>query len=282
VIAIVLGLGASLSWGVADFIGGIQSRRLPVVAVVLASQLSGLVLALVIVAIRGKAPPGGDWPIYAALSSIGGIVGLTTFYRALSIGAMGVVAPLSSTGAVIPVVVGIAGGDRPSMLQGAGLGLALAGVALAAREAGDEAAESGPVSKGAGLALLSAAGFGCFFIAMDRASNADVLWAVTVNRALSVSLLGAALVLVVRPKLHLVARDLRTLAVVGTLDITANGLFALAATKGLVSVVAVLSSLYPVVTVVLARFVLGERLHRVQRLGAAVALLGVALISGGA
>jgi drug/metabolite transporter (DMT)-like permease len=109
-----------------------------------------------------------------------------------------------------------------------------------------------------------------------------VLWAVTVNRLLSVSLLGAALLLVARPKLHLGVRDVRTLAVVGTLDITANGLFALAATKGLVSVVAVLSSLYPVVTVVLARFVLGERLHRVQRLGAAVALVGVALISSGA
>jgi drug/metabolite transporter (DMT)-like permease len=281
VIAIVLGLAASLSWGVADFIGGMQSRRLPVVAVVLASQLSGGARAVVVVAIRGEGPPGGDWAIYAALSSIGGIVGLTAFYRALSIGAMGVVAPLSSTGAVIPVVVGIAGGDRPTMLQGAGLGLALAGVALAAREAGEEAAKSGPVSRGAGLALLSAVGFGCFFVAMDRASGADVLWAVTVNRALSVSLLGAAL-LVIRPKLQLGARDLRTLAVVGTLDIGANGLFALAATKGLVSIVAVLSSLYPVVTVVLARLVLGERLHRVQRLGAAVALLGVALISSGA
>jgi drug/metabolite transporter (DMT)-like permease len=282
VIAIVLGLAASLSWGVADFIGGMQSRRLPVVAVVLASQLCGLVLAVVVVAIRGEAPPPGDWAIYAALSSVGGIVGLTAFYRALSIGAMGVVAPLSSTGAVIPVVVGIAGGDRPSMLQGAGLGLALAGVALAAREAGEEAAKSGPVSRGAGLALLSAVGFGCFFVAMHRASRADVLWAVTVNRALSVSLLAAVLLLVIRPKLELRGRDIRTLAVVGTLDIGANGLFALASTKGLVSIVAVLSSLYPVVTVVLARLVLGERLHRVQRLGAAVALLGVALISSGA
>jgi drug/metabolite transporter (DMT)-like permease len=282
VIAIVLGLTASLSWGVADFIGGIQSRRLPVVAVVLASQLSGLALALVIVAIRGEGPPAGDWPIYAGLSSIAGIVGLTSFYRALSIGAMGVVAPLSSTGAVIPVVVGIAGGDRPTTLQGAGLGLALAGVALAAREASEEARESGPVSRGAGLALLSAAGFGCFFVAMHEASGPDVLWAVTVNRALSVSLLAAVLLLVIRPKLELRGRDIRTLAVVGTLDIAANGLFALAATKGLVSIVAVLSSLYPVVTVVLARLVLGERLHRVQRLGAAVALLGVALISSGA
>lgn len=279
-IAIVLGLAASLSWGVADFLGGIQSRRMPVVAVVLGSQLAGLVLVGSIVAVRGELPPPGDWLIYAVLSSIGGIIGLTAFYRALSIGSMGVVAPLSSTAAVIPVVVGIATGDRPSALQGAGVVLAILGVVLASREAGEEAHESRAVARGAGLALVSAVGFGCFFLAMDRASNADVLWAVCVNRAMSVSLLGAAL-LVTRPRLALGGGDLRTLAVVGVLDITANGLFAAASTKGLVSVVAVLASLYPVATVILARFVLGERLHVIQRVGAGVALVGVALISAG-
>ena len=279
-IAIVLGLAASLSWGVADFIGGLQSRRMPVVAVVLGSQLSGLALVAVIVAIRGEAPPAGDWVLYAALSSIGGIVGLTAFYRALSIGAMGVVAPLSSTAAIIPVVVGIATGDRPSAVQGAGVALAVAGVALASREASEEARESRAVSRGAGLALVSAVGFGSFFLAMDRASDADVLWAVCVNRAVSVSLLGLALV-AIRPKVGLRPADMRTLAIVGTLDIAANVFFAIASTKGLVSIVAVLSSLYPVTTVVLARVVLRERLHAVQRIGAAVALAGVALISGG-
>jgi drug/metabolite transporter (DMT)-like permease len=280
VLAIALGLAASLSWGVADFIGGIQSRRMPVVAVVLGSQLSGLALVGVLVALRGKAPPGGDFAIYAALSSVGGIIGLTAFYKALSIGAMGVVAPLSSTAAVIPVAVGIATGDRPSTLQGIGVAVAICGVILASREAGEEARESRAVSRGAGFALISAVGFGCFFLAIDRASDGDVLWAVTINRMVSVSLLGLAL-LAMRPKIGLRPVDMRTLGIVGVLDIAANGLFALAATKGLVSVVAVLSSLYPVMTVILARVVLKERLAAVQRIGAFTALAGAALISAG-
>src|SRR3954470_7380364 len=197
-VAIALGLAASLSWGVADFFGGIQARRMAVVAVVLGSQLAGLVLAAVVVAIRGEAPPGGDFVIYAALSSIGGILGLTAFYKALSIGAMGVVAPLSSTAAVIPVVVGIGTGDQLSAVQGLGIAVAIAGVLLASREASDEAQTSRAVSAGAGLALMSAVGFGCFFLAIDRASDQDVLWAVCVNRTVSVSLLGLAL-LATRP-----------------------------------------------------------------------------------
>jgi drug/metabolite transporter (DMT)-like permease len=273
--AIALGLAASLSWGVADFLGGIQSRRMPVVAVVLGSQLAGLVLVAAIVAVRGEGIPGGDFLIYASLSSVGGIAGLTAFYKALSIGAMGVVAPLSSLAAAIPLVVGIATGDRPSALQGVGVGVAIVGVLLASREAG----EHGPnVAKGAGFALVSAVGFGCFFLAIDKASDGDVLWAVCVNRTVSVTLLGLAL-LATRPKLALRTADMRTLAIVGVLDILANGFFALAATQGLVSVVAVLASLYPVVTVALARVVLKERLRAVQRVGAALALAGVALIS---
>src|SRR4051794_21051384 len=278
--AIALGLAASLSWGTADFIGGLQARRIPVVAVVLGSQLAGLVLVALIVLIRGEAPPGGDFALYAALSSIGGIIGLTAFYTALSIGPMGVVAPLSATAAVIPVIVGVATGDRPSAIQAVGVVVAVTGVVLASREASDEAERSRTVSKGVGFALISAVGFGCFFLLIDRASDADVLWAVSVNRTVSVLLLALAL-LATRPQVGLKAADMRVLAVVGILDVTANGLFAVAATMGLVSVVAVLSSLYPVMTVILARVVLKERLRAVQRIGAAAALVGVALISAG-
>lgn len=277
--AIALGLAASLSWGVADFLGGIQSRRMPVVAVVLGSQLAGLVLVAAVLAVRGEAPPGGDFALYAALSSLAGIVGLTAFYQALSIGSMGVVAPLSSCAAVIPLVVGLATGDRPSAVQGVGVAVAIVGVLLASREAGEHG--GAVVAKGAGLALVSAVGFGCFFLAMDKASDGDVLWAVGVNRTMSVALLGLAL-LATRPKLGLKPTDMRTLAIVGVLDIAANGFFALASTKGLVSVVAVLASLYPVVTVVLARLILKERLQVIQRIGAALALTGAALISAGA
>src|SRR3954463_10571766 len=158
--AIALGLAASLSWGVADFFGGIQSRRMPVVAVVLGSQFAGLVLVAAIVAIRGEPFPGDDdFVPFAALSSVAGIVGLTSFYKGLSVGAMGVVAPLSSLAAAIPLVVGIATGDRPSAVQGAGVTVAIVGVLLASREAGE--AGRGNVAKGAGFALISAVGFGC-------------------------------------------------------------------------------------------------------------------------
>jgi drug/metabolite transporter (DMT)-like permease len=279
VFAIALGLAASLSWGVADFLGGIQSRRMPAVAVVLGSQFAGLVLVAAVVAVRGKGIPGGDFALYAALSSVAGIVGLTSFYHALSIGSMGVVAPLSSCAAIIPLAVGIATGDRPSTIQGVGVAVAIVGVLLASREAGEHGGAA--VAKGAGFALVSAVGFGCFFLAIDKASDADVLWAVAVNRTVSVALLAIA-VIATRPKLGLKRKDMRTLAIVGVLDILANGFFALAATKGLVSVVAVLASLYPVVTVVLARVVLKERLQAVQRIGAALALTGAALISAAA
>jgi drug/metabolite transporter (DMT)-like permease len=280
VFAIALGLAAAVSWGVGDFLGGLQSRRLPVVAVVLGSQLAGLALVAVIVAIRGTGLPGGDFLLYAAASSLGGIVGLTAFYKALSIGAMGVVAPLSSTAAVIPVVVGLASGDTLSALQASGIALAVGGVVLASREASDEAKTSKTVSRGAGLALVSALGFGFFFVAIAKASDADVVWAVCVNRAVSAALLAAAL-LITRPGIGLRLVNMRVLAVVGVLDTGANFLFALASTKGLVSVVSVLASLYPIVTVVLARVVLRERLQAIQRVGAAAALAGVALISAG-
>src|SRR3954454_18064078 len=169
--AIALGLAASLSWGVADFFGGIQSRRMPVVAVVLGSQLAGLVLVAAIVAIRGEPiPSGGDFLLYAALSSLAGITGLTAFYHALSIRSMGVVAPLSSCAAAIPLVVGIATGDRPSTLQGVGVAIAIVGVLLASREAGEHGGGAS-VAKGAGFALISAVGFGCFFLAIDKASD---------------------------------------------------------------------------------------------------------------
>jgi drug/metabolite transporter (DMT)-like permease len=280
VFAIALGLAASVSWGVGDFLGGLQSRRMPVVAVVLGSQLAGLALVAAIVGVRGTAPPGGDFLLYAVTSSIGGIVGLTAFYKALSIGAMGVVAPLSSTAAVIPLVVGLAGGDSLNALQASGIALAIAGVVLASREASDEAKASKAIARGAGLALISAVGFGCFFVTIAKASDADVMWAVCVNRTVSALLLTAAL-LITRPEIGLKVRDMRILALVGVLDTGANGFFALASTKGLVSVVAVLASLYPIVTVVLARVVLKERLQVVQRIGALAALAGVALISAG-
>jgi drug/metabolite transporter (DMT)-like permease len=283
VLAIALALAASLSWGLADFVGGIKSRVLPLLTVMVVSQAVGLAVIAAAVGLRGKGAPDGDFALYAALGAVAGVGGLAAFYRGLAIGAMAVVAPISATAAGIPVVFGLLTGERPSALQVAGIALAIAGVVLASREPPPEGRGAGPrarVAAGAGLALVAALGFGSFFVAMDEASRGDALWAILVNRLTGVGLL-AALALAVRPRLALAPADAVALAAVGLFDMGANTLYALATTEGLVSVVAVLSSLYPVVVIALAHFVLGERVRPSQQVGVALALAGVAFIAAG-
>jgi drug/metabolite transporter (DMT)-like permease len=275
VVALALAFASGISWGVADFLGGLKARQLPLLNVLLASQGTGLVLVGVYMLIRWEPAPGGDFALWAGLSGLAGAVGLAAFYRGLAVGNMGVVAPISATAAVVPLVVGIASGDRPSALQYVGLATALVGVVLASREE-----VSGAMSRGAGLALLSALGFGFFFVGMDNASDADIGWAMLGNRITSFTLLLAAFA-VLRPPLAARRSDAPVLATVGTLDITANGLFAIAATEGLVSLVSVLGSLYPLTTLALAAIVLRERPHRIAQVGVAVALTGVVLIAAG-
>jgi drug/metabolite transporter (DMT)-like permease len=278
---LLLAFASSVSWGTADFVGGLKSRALPVLNVLLASQGMGLLLIGTFVAFRGEAAPGGDFAVFAALSGLAGVIGLAAFYRALAIGNMGVVAPISACAAIVPVAVGIATGDRPAGLQFAGVALALGGVGLASRgEIGHGSGSSRRVARGAGLAMLSALGFGFFFLGMDRASDADVAWAMLVNRVTGVSLLVLAAA-ALRPPIRATRRDAPALALVGSLDIGANAMFAIAATKELVSLVSVLGSLYPVTTVGLAAIVLRERPPGPARLGVAGALAGVVLIAAG-
>ena len=279
-LAVALGLGAAVAWGCADFLGGLKARRLDLLTVMFVSQGAGLIAIVAVVAARGDGPPGGDFALFAALSAVAGVVGLASFYRGLAVGAMSVVAPISAMAAAIPFTVGIATGDRPSGLQVAGAGLALAGVAFASREEVEEAGRDARMARGVGLALLSAVGFGSFFLAIDVASDADVFWSILVNRMTAVAILAVAVV-AVRPRLGVGSADLRGLVLIGALDITANSLFATASTEGLVSVVSVLASLYPVVVIVLARGLLRERVQRLQLAGAFGALAGVALITAG-
>ncbi|MGH2980325.1 MAG: EamA family transporter, partial [Solirubrobacterales bacterium] len=131
--ALLLAFASSVAWGAGDFLGGLKSRRLPVLNVLVASQLTGLVLIGAYVAIRAEGPPGGDLALWAPLSGIAGAVGLAAFYRGLAVGNMGVVAPISATAAIVPLAVGVAGGDRPAELQYVGIALALVGIVLASR-----------------------------------------------------------------------------------------------------------------------------------------------------
>lgn len=279
-LAIGLGLGSSLCWGLADFLGGLKSRTLPVLGVMLVSQLVGLGVIVAVVGVRAAALPDAGSLLLSALAGALGILGLASFYRALAVGTMSIVAPISAAGAALPVLVGIAGGDRPSALQVVGMATAVVGVVLAAREGVDEHGERRGSRLGLALAFAAALGFGGYFAAMGRAAAADPYWAQLCSRAVGVGLL-AACVVALRVPVGIRAPDLRHLVGLGLFDVTGTTAYAVATTKGLLSVVGVLGSLYPVTTILLARAVLGERIGRTQQLGVGAVVAGVALLAAG-
>jgi drug/metabolite transporter (DMT)-like permease len=321
-LAVALALAASVSWGSADFLGGLTTRRATLWAVVVGSQAVGLAGAALVVVLAGRPWIGfaGLWPVL--LGGLAGSVAVVTFYRALAIGTMSVVAPISATSALIPFVWGLAGGERPTGLQLAGVALAVAGVLLASVEGsrrgaavgagtlpGEPAIGSppntaavrcdagvtpdgppdGPPDSGSAtsrsqqrravaLALVAAVGIGIMLLGFDATAKHDPLWAMLGGR-LSSACCFAAFLVVLRPRVRIPRSTVAPIVAVGLLDTGANGLFALATTRGYLSLVGVLGSLYPIVTVVLAYLVLRERLARHQLVGVLAALAGVALIA---
>lgn len=274
--AIGLAFAASALWGVGDFLGGLTSRRLATLAVVAISQLFGLGGILVVAAFAGGDFPGMTAVAAAMAAGLAGAIGLAGLYRGMAIGAMGVVAPISASAAVIPVTVGLARGERPSELQLVGVALALVGVVLLSREPG----HGQRLTAGVPLALVAALGFGGYFVFMDRASADDAYWAVVVARAFSSMLaLGVA---AARGALRVGRGNLPVLVAIGLFDVAANLALALALNEGYLSLVSVVASLYPVGTVLLAVVVLRERPARSQALGGAIALTGVGLIAAAA
>jgi drug/metabolite transporter (DMT)-like permease len=273
--SIALALGASLTWGVSDFFGPLKGRTLGVLRVLVYVQLGGLTAIVLIVAIRGKGP-ADPAVLFAVPAAISGTLGFYAYYRGMAVGAMSIVAPIAGISAAIPVVVGIISGDRPSLWQWFGIAAALGGVFLASREPG----RGGRVAAGVGLALLAAIGFGGYFPPMHAAGNADFWWASLIFRMTSTSVILAA-VAIRRPSLAVAPIQVPLIALIGVGDMLGNFLFAAASTSGLVSITSVLASLYPIVTVLLARLVLKERVARSQEAGIALTLAGVALISAG-
>ena len=273
--AAALALAAAASWGVGDFFGGLKSRSLNPVAILIVAQPIGLTLLAIWVAVRGQGPPGSS-VLWACLAAVLGTTGLIAFSKGMAAGALSIVAPIAGAGAAIPVIWGLAHGDHPSGYQELGFAAALTGVVLASFERRPEAAR---LAAGVGWAVIAMLAFGAYYIPMHEASHGDFLWAAFVFRLTSTTLIAAAW-LVVRPSSARRA-DLPVLASIGILDTGGNVFFAAASAKGLVSVVSILASLYPVVTVLLARAVLHERVHRSQELGIALALAGIVLISAG-
>jgi len=279
----LLALLSSALWGTADFLGGTASRHLGAVRVVLVSQAFALVglmpLALVLGPdLEGRAVAAG------VAAGLVGPAALFAFYRALALGTMGVVAPIAALGVVVPVASGLLSGEEPSTAQLAGIALAVAGVVLA----------SGPEVRGEGrgggrvllLALGAALGFGVVFVLLaeggESGGTAEVVLVLLAMRTTSVVLLAALLLgRGGRAAVAVPRSDLPVLAVVGAFDVGANGTFAVASQSDLVSVVAVLASLYPAVTAVLAWRWHDERLRPLQLVGVGAALAGVVLLSAG-
>jgi drug/metabolite transporter (DMT)-like permease len=278
VISVLLALGASVSWGISDFLGGLNSRFLAVATVMLVSQAVGLALLMPLALLHGWPPFDGVSYAYAAAGSAAGLIGIAAMYRGMAVGAVSIVAPISATGAALPVIFGLLRGEHATVLQLAGMALALVGIVLASRASDDSGSGERKLASGVGFAALAALGFGGFFVLIHQASTYDVLWAGTIQRLTGVCIM-VVVVLALRPSLKIGWPRVPGLVVVGVLDTGANVLYGAASTMGLVSVSAVLASLYPVMTVVLARFVLRERLSPSQGTGVVCALAGVAFIA---
>jgi len=281
-VSAVLALLASLLWGTSDFLGGTASRRAPVPSVLGLAQLTALVGLVPVAALTGELDADRAYVLPGAVAGLVGVVALAAFYRALATGTMGVVAPVAALGVVVPVAVGLLQGESPSVLQLLGILVAGCGVVLA----------SGPELRGrAGaapllLALVAAFGFGAVLVLLAEGARASVVMTLLTMRLAAVLLLTGLLLATARRRgvdLGVPRSALPVVAAVGAGDVLANGAFAVASDMAgaLVSVTAVLASLYPVVTVLLARQVHGERLRPVQLTGVAGALAGVGLLAVG-
>jgi drug/metabolite transporter (DMT)-like permease len=282
-LAIALGLGSSMVWGLADFLGGLKSRTFPVSVVLAVMYAASLVAMVIFVAARGEGPPDLEAAAAGLGAGLFGIAALMAFYRALSIGTMSIVAPVASTGVGLPVLVGLATGDQPGLLRSLGLAAAVVGVVLASREAPGGSADPRLQRQSVMLAIVAGLGFGMYFVLAEISSRGDVGWALLLSRTSSTPFIVAfALLAVRRGGRRPGGRQLAILAGIGLLDLGANVLYNTSTTLGELSTVSVASSLYPVTTVLLAAALLGERVRGVQRTGVVIALCGVVLIAAGA
>jgi len=273
---VALALGSSLVWGTADFLGGFYTRRAPLSAVTVVSQAAGLCVLLVWLAARGFSVSGGSFA-FGLLSGVGGAIGLAAFYKALAVGTMSIVSPVTACGAVVPFAIALARGERPSGWAIGGAAVALVGAVLASAS---EGRASGDRRLGALLSVVAAVSIGLFVyflgVGGKHGDPYSALFGARIS-SLSVLLLGSlALRAPVRPSRAL----LPAIALIGVLDVSANALYVFASRSGFLSVVGVLGSLYPVVTLLAAYVVLNERITRVQKGGVVLALVGVCVVAG--
>jgi drug/metabolite transporter (DMT)-like permease len=272
--AVGFGLAASLSWGTSDFSGGMAAKRVHIFGVMTISYAVGLVLLIALAVARGEPVAAASDLLWAAGAGLAGAAGLTAQYRALAVGRMGIVAPVAAVlGATIPVIFSAFSEGVPGSLRVIGFGLAILGVALISR-----ARTAGSGADGLGLAVIAGFGFGLFFILIDQVSDDAVFWPLVAARGASFAVL--LIVALSSGQTWLPSRSgLRIVLLAGALDVGGNTFFLLAAQSGRLDVASVLSSLYPAVTVILARGILKEHVTRAQGIGIAAALIAIPLIA---
>lgn len=276
--AVLLALLTAVTYGVANYLGPLLSRRVPLGGVLVVSQVVGVAGGTALVAVTGFGTPGRTGVLLGMGAGMANAAAIACFYRAAAIGRISIVAPVGATGAVVPVVFGILGGERPSALQLIGIPLAVVGVALAAARPAPTADSPNPA--GVGLAILSAGLFGTFLVVFAEASERGAPAAVLTSR-IALLVCTVAVVALFRLAWRMPRGDVPAAAVPGLLLVIGTVAYGIATTTGLISVVSVLATLSTVVTVALAVLVLGERLALRQRVGVGVALAGVVLLTAG-
>lgn len=280
----LLALCSSVLWGTGDFLGGTLSRRVHPLRVIRLSQAMALVGLLVIAVATGDLDASLGYLGWGTAAGLAVLVGLGCFYAALAAGTMGVVAPVAATGAAVPLVVGLIRGEAPTVLQLAGAVLAVSGVALAAgpeRHRGAHSAPATPTARPLLLAGVAAVAFGTNAVLVADGSHISIVMTLVTMRVVTAVTATVVLALVVKGSVGPARSDLPAVAVIAVTDASAIGLYAVATHSGLVSLTAVLASLYPATTAVLAWRVHGEHLSRVQAAGVTVILVGVVLIAAG-
>lgn len=274
--AALLALLSSVLWGSADYLAGKLSRRRHVLVVLGGTQTVGLAAMLLVATLTRSWSTPLDYVGWAVLASLSGATGLALYYRALAIGTMGVVSPIAALGVLVPLAVGLGSGEQPTTLQLVGIVLALVGVVAASGPEVHGDAGWAPVL----LAGGSAAFLGTSLVAIALGSDTSVVMTMTMMRITTVGLMAAAL-LAARRAVSVSRSEMPAFAAVGLMDVGANLAFGLASTLGLLSLVSVFGSVYPVATILLARFIDHERLRPIQQAGVVLALAGVAAISAG-